>query len=123
LVEEYVSEAQGLSFRDDLGWVATGHDVKQVVMIPERCAAHRIQWSSRRGLQINTGTTEVALIPPTPGHKNHLWPKLTAKIWVGDGFIVLNRQATRWLGAWLGVHLTLKEHPTQCMKKATAAEA
>jgi hypothetical protein len=33
LVEEYVSEAEGLSFVDDLGWVATGSDVNRVVSI------------------------------------------------------------------------------------------
>ena len=46
-VEEYVSEAEGLSFVDDLGWVATGNDVNHVISIPERCAAKNIEWSSR----------------------------------------------------------------------------
>jgi len=41
-VEEYVSEAQGLSFVDDLGWVATGSDVNHFVTILERCAAQSI---------------------------------------------------------------------------------
>jgi len=34
-VEEYVSEAEGLFFVDDLGWVATGSDVNRVVSILE----------------------------------------------------------------------------------------
>jgi len=34
-VEEYVSEAEGLSFVDDLGWVATRSDVNHVVSICE----------------------------------------------------------------------------------------
>jgi len=45
-VEEYVS-AKGLSFVDDLGWVATGSDVNQVVTILERCAAKSIEWATR----------------------------------------------------------------------------
>ena len=46
-VEEYVSEAEGLSFIDDLGWMATGSDVNHVVSILERCAAKSIELASR----------------------------------------------------------------------------
>jgi len=49
-VEEYVSEAEGRSCVDDLGWVATGSDVNHVVSIVERCAARSMDWASRRGL-------------------------------------------------------------------------
>jgi len=35
-VEEYIAEAEGLSFVDYLGWVATGGDVSHVVSILER---------------------------------------------------------------------------------------
>jgi len=49
-VEEY-APAKGLSFVDDLGWVATGSDVNQVVTILERCVAKSIEWANRRGLQ------------------------------------------------------------------------
>jgi hypothetical protein len=45
-VQEYVSEAEGLSFVDDLGWVATVSDVNHVVTILERCAANLIEWAS-----------------------------------------------------------------------------
>jgi len=45
-VEEYVSEAEGLSYVDDLGWVATRSDVNHVVSILERCAAKSIEWAS-----------------------------------------------------------------------------
>jgi hypothetical protein len=47
-VEEYVS-AEGLSFVDDLGWVATGSNLNQVVTKLEECVAKRIEWASRRG--------------------------------------------------------------------------
>jgi len=60
-VEEIVSEAEGLSFIDNLGWVATGCDVNHVVSILERCAAKRIEGASRRGLQFATANTEAAL--------------------------------------------------------------
>jgi len=60
-VEEYLSEAEGLSFVDDLGWVANASDIDQVVMILKRCAAKSIEWASRRGLQFDTAKTEAAL--------------------------------------------------------------
>jgi len=60
-VEESVT-AQGLSFVDDLGWVATGSDVNHVVTIRSRCAPKSIEWASRRGLQFHRPRMEVALL-------------------------------------------------------------
>jgi hypothetical protein len=37
--EEYISEAKGLSFVDDLSWMVTGRDVNHLVTIFQRCAA------------------------------------------------------------------------------------
>jgi len=110
-------------FIDNLRWVATGSDVNQVVAILERCTAKSIEWGSRRGHQFDTAKTEATLFTRGRGNKNHLRPKLTAKIRVGDGFLRFNSQATRWLGVWMDVHLTLKVHHNQCMTKARAAEA
>jgi hypothetical protein len=42
-VERYVSEAEGLSFVYDLGWVATGSDVNHDVSILVRYAAQRME--------------------------------------------------------------------------------
>ena len=120
-VEEYVSEDKGLSFVDDLGWVATGNDLNHVVSILERCAAKSIEWASRQGLQLETATTEAALFTCRRGHRKHLQPELTAKIRVRNGYIRFNAQATRWLGVCMDTHLTFKEHHIRCMKKARAA--
>jgi len=122
-VEEFQSEAEELSFIDDLCWVATGSDVNHVGMILERYAAKSIEWVSRRGLQFDTSKTEATLFMRRQGQRKHLWPKLTAKIPVGNGSIWFNKQATRWLGVWRDAHLTLKEHHNRCMKKVRAAEA
>jgi len=94
-VEEYVSEATGLSFVDDLGWVATGSDVNHVISILERCAAQSIKWASRRGLQFDTAKTEAALFTGRRSHRKHLQPKLTAKIRVRSRVIQFNIQVTR----------------------------
>jgi hypothetical protein len=80
---------------DDLGWVATGSDVNQVITILERCTAKSIEWASRQGLQFDTAKMEAALFTCRRGHRKLLWPKLTAKIRVGNGFIRFNTQATR----------------------------
>jgi len=103
--------------------VATGNDVNHVVSILERCAAKSIEWASRRGLQFDTAKTEAALFTRRWGDRNHLRPKLTAKIRVGNGSIRFNAQATRWLGVWMDAHLMFKEHHNRCMEKARAAEA
>ena len=73
-VEEYLSEVEGLSFLDDLSWLATRSDVNQVVMIHQRCPAKSIEWASRPVLQFDTATTEVALFTHSQGHKKHLRP-------------------------------------------------
>ena len=122
-VEENVSETQGLSICDDLGWVVTGSDVNHVVSILERCAAMIIHWGSRQGLQFNTAKTEAAPFTRRRGHRKHLRPKLTPKIRVRNGSIRFNAQATRWLGVSMDAHLTFKVRHNQCMKEARAAEA
>jgi len=70
-VEEYVA-AEGLLFVHDLGWVATGSNVNQVVTKLEECSAKSIEWASRRGLQFDTAKTEAALFTRRRGHTKHL---------------------------------------------------
>jgi len=78
-VEERV-QPEGLSFVDNLGWIATRNDVNQVVRKLETCAAESMKWASRRDLQFDTAKTETALFTCRRGHKKHLRPKLTGKI-------------------------------------------
>jgi hypothetical protein len=117
------AQAEGLSFVDDLRWIATGKDVNQVVRKLEACAAESIEWASMRDLQFDSAMKKAALFTQRIGHKKHLRPKLTAKIKVGDGFVRFNKEATRWLGAWMDAHLMFKKHYNRCMMKARAAEA
>jgi len=122
-VQEYVSEAEGLSFVDDLGWVATRSDVNHDFSTLERCAAQSIEWARRRGLQCDTAKKEAAIFTRRRGHRKHLRPKLTAKTRVGSGSIPFNAQATGWLGVRMDADQTYKEHNNRCMKRARAAEA
>jgi len=97
-VEEKVQRVKGLSFIDNLGWIATGKDVNQVVRKLKACAAESIEWATRRDLQFDTAMTGTALFTRRRGHKKHLQQKLKAKITVRDSFVWLNKEVTRWLG-------------------------
>jgi hypothetical protein len=59
-VEEYVS-AEGLSFINNLGCMATASVINQVVTTLEQCAAEIIEWGSRQGQQFDTAKKEAAL--------------------------------------------------------------
>jgi len=107
-VVERVQGVKGLSFVDDLGWVATGNDVNQLVWTLEACAAQSIESARRRDLQFDTAKTDAALLTRRRSHQTHLQPKLSAKIKVGDGFVRFNQVATRWPGVWMDAHLTFK---------------
>jgi len=122
-VEERVSRIDGLSFMDDVGWMATGSDVIQVVRKMEFCARESLDWAERREREFDTANTKAAHFTRRHGHKKHLRPTLTAKIRVGNGFVRFNKEATRWLGVWMDAHLTIKEHHNRGMQKARAAEA
>jgi len=96
-MEERV-QAEGLSFVDDLRWVAIGKDMKQVVERLEARTGESIEWANGRDLQFDTAMMEAALFTRRRGHKKHLQPKLTAKIKVGNSIVRFNTEVTRWLG-------------------------
>ena len=78
-VAEYISEGEGLSIVDDLGWGLCGSDVQHVIPILERCTELSVEWDRIRGLQFDTAKMEAALLTPRRGHTNHRQPKLRAK--------------------------------------------
>jgi len=79
-VEERVQGVEGLSFVDDIGCVATGKDVYQVVRMLEACSAESIKGASRRDLHFDSAKMEAALSTHRRGHKKHLQPQPAAKI-------------------------------------------
>jgi len=122
-VEDYVSEAKGLSSLNDFGRVATGSDLNHIVTMLERRAPNSIEWANRRGLQLDTAKMEVALFTRRQVDRKHLRPKLTAKIRVGNRIIRFNTQVTCWLGDWMEAHLTFNEMHIRCMEMCNSAEA
>ena len=108
---------------DNVGWMATGSDITEVVRKMESSARESIDWAERCELEFNTAKTKAALSTRSRGHKRHRHPKLSTKIQVGNGFVRFNKEATKWLGVWMDTHLTFKEHHNRCMKTTRAAEA
>ena len=109
LVEEYVLKAKWLSFGNDLGWVATGSNVNQVVRSLERCAARNIEWASTLRLQFDTPKMEVTPCTCRQGNGKHIRPKLTTTIIVGNRFILIDTQAPHLLVIWMEEHLIFEE--------------
>jgi hypothetical protein len=71
-VGQCISESEWLTIVNDLGCVATGRDVIQVVTIRKRYAANSIMWASRWGLQLDMAKTEAALFTRRGGNSKHL---------------------------------------------------
>jgi len=108
---------------DDLGWLATGSDVNQLVTILERSPTRNIEWASSQGLQFHTAEMKAVLFTCRRGSEKHLRPNLTAMIWVGDRVVWFHTHAICWLDIWMDEHLTFKEQHNRCMKKSWAADA
>ena len=66
--------AKSLSFMDDVGWVATGNNINEVVRQLEASARVSIDWVERQELEFDTANTEAALFTSRRGHKTHLRP-------------------------------------------------
>jgi len=97
-VEEKVSGIEGISFVDNVEWMATRSDVIEVVRTLESGTRESLNWAERRELEFHSAKTEAAHFTRRRGHKKHLHPKLTAQIRVGNGFLRFIKKATQGLG-------------------------
>lgn len=79
-IKERVSAIEGLFIVHDIGLVAMGWDVHQIMRKLESSARLGIDCAKRWELEFDTITTDVALFTHRPGHKKHLRPEQTAKI-------------------------------------------
>jgi hypothetical protein len=79
-VEVYVSEAEGQSDVDDPGWVATGSDTSQAVMILERCTASVSNGSKSPGrVRFRPGTEPLQRVLPHENPDHCHWAGFTTK--------------------------------------------
>lgn len=86
-----------LPFIDDLGFIASGSLVKEIVKALEKIAKEVIEWGRLNAITYNTSKTEAVLF-----HRQRLNKQLRkAKIKIGNEKISFNKEATRWLGVWL----------------------
>jgi len=120
-VEERV-HAEGHILIDNLGWIATGKDVSQVVRKIEACAAEWIKTDSRRDLKFNIAQTEVGHLICRRSHKKHLQQKYRAKMKLGDCFVQFSKDGTLWVGGWMDADLMFNEHHNSCMIKTRTAK-
>lgn len=74
-----------------------------------RSSRGAIGWAGDNGTASGQGKTEAAFFR----RRESLPP---ASIRAGDKEVPFNKEATRWLGVWLGNQLTLKVHHTNRMK-------
>ncbi len=92
-----------LSFVDDLGFIASGSSVKEIVKALEKVAKEEIEWG-RLNAVTYVSKTEAVLF--SKSHRQRLNKQLReTKIKVGTENIPFNKEATRWLGVWLDSQL------------------
>jgi len=79
-VQQRVSVIKGFSCMDDVGWIATGRNVSQVIRKLAAWARECIDWEERRVLEFDTPKSEVALFTQRQRHRQHHQPMLTSTI-------------------------------------------
>ena len=111
VVEQAATGISGLSFVDDIGWLAEGKGEEEVAAKLSEAAAAAMEWGKNNGVAFGEGKTEAAMFwRKTKG------TEAKAKVIGGEEEVAFNKVATRWLGVWLDSQLTLKDHHTTRLK-------
>ena len=120
-VSETSPSVMSLSFIDDLGFIASGHSVKEIVRTLEKVAQEVIKWGKQNAVTYDTSKTEAMLF--SKSHRQRLSKQLReAKIKVDNKNIPFNKEATRWLGVWLDSQLKFTSHINERIRRARNAE-
>ena len=110
-----------LSFIDDLGFIASGSSIKEVVKTLENVAEVVLEWGGQNAVTYDVSKTEAVLF--LKSHQQRLNKQLReTKIKVGDKNISFNKEATRWLGIWLNSQLKFISHINKRIRRAQTAE-
>ena len=110
-----------LSLIDDLGFIASGSPVKEIVKALEKVAKEVIEWGRLNAVTYDISKTEAVLF--SRSHRQRLNKQLReAKIKVGTEKISFNKEATRWLGIWLDSQLKFTSHINERVRRARTAE-
>ncbi len=110
-----------LSFVDDLGFIASGSSVKEVIKLLENVAKVVLEWGRLNAVTYDLSKTEAVLF--SKSHRQQLNKQLReTKIEVGTKQISFNKEATRWLGVWLDSQLKFTSHINERVRRARTAE-
>jgi hypothetical protein len=115
-IEEEVLGSTGLSFVDDISWLAVGKDVTEIINILTACAKAAKAWARRNAVEFDVAKTEAVIFT-----RNKIRTAMTINL--EDSIqIKYNKGATRWLGFWLDSALNFKDHHSKRMAKAYQME-
>ena len=118
-VEDQVEDSRGISYVDDVTWIAEGANVDEVVDRLERCAKASLRWADSNAVRFEESKTEAVLFSNRRRHR-----QCRREIRVGDTHRVrFAGKATRWLGIWLDASLNLEENRRRRIGKTRQAEA
>ena len=110
-----------LSFVDDLGFIASGSSVKEIVEALEKVAQEVIELGRLNAVTYDTSETEAVFF--SKYHRQRLNKQLReAKIKVDAEKISFNKEATRWLGVWPNSQLKFTSHINERVRRARTAE-
>ena len=89
-VEGQVEDSRGISFVDDVTWLAEGTNLNDVVDKLERCAEASLQWADHNAVRFETSKTEAVLFskkrktPPLQHWQRHPGGQPDRPLRVGD---------------------------------------
>ena len=122
-VHSYVCGAgdgvRGLSFVDDVLWLATGGSVQEISRKLERAGKMAIEWGKRKAVEFEDRKTKAMLFSR---NRRHWKDSARDSIRLQNRMIPYNRKPTRWLGVWLDSRLSWKEHNQVYEAKVRKAE-
>ena len=105
-VEDQVEDSRGISYVDDVTWIAEGANVDEVVEKLERCAEASLRWADSNAVRFEESKTEAILFSNRRRNR-----QCRREIRVGSTYQVrFAGEATRWLGIWLDASLNLEKN-------------
>lgn len=114
-------EVTSLSFVDDLGFIASGHSVKELAKILGQVATIVLNWGKSNAVTYDLAKTEAVLF--SKFYRQRL-NKQMAEVYLKIGIekIKFNKEATRWLRVWLDSQLKFNAQINEKFQKARTAE-
>lgn len=107
----------GLSFLDDVAWVASGKSPEAVARQLEKCAAETVRWGNGNAVVFEPEKSEAVLFT----RKRVGCQAVNIKI--GDHMVEMGKNPVRWLGIYLDSELKLKHHQNTWLGKAKRRQA